>query len=124
MFACPSSHIQLQSKTAILYSESIDKLKAVLSAMHNMSQKREKLEKKLRFQLESEISHLKKMEGEDKEGGEENLTDKLSEMKLYNAALESDVVKVSKSVKLTAKQKLGQSYIYLPASFTDTSMKS
>lgn len=83
----------LQSKTAILYSESIDKLKAVLSAMHNMSQKREKLEKKLRFQLESEICQLKGKDGEGKE--KEDIADGLAEMKLQNATLESDVVKVS-----------------------------
>ena len=80
----------------MLYSESIDKLKAVLSAMHNMSQKREKLEKQLRFQLESEMRRLKEGEGEE-HAKEENMEDKMAEMKLQNAALESDVVKVSSS---------------------------
>lgn len=62
--------------------------------MHNMSQKRENLEKKLRFQLEGEIRRLKKKDGE--EQAKENIADKLADMKLQNAALESDVVKVSK----------------------------
>lgn len=65
--------------------------------MHNMSQKREKLEKTLRFQLENEIHRLKKKEGgeEDAEG---NITDKVADMKLQNAALEADVVKVGMSL--------------------------
>ena len=42
-----------------MYSESIEKLKGVLQAMQNASQKREKLEKQLREQLQSEISQLK-----------------------------------------------------------------
>lgn len=77
----------------MVYSESIDKLKAVLSAMHNMSQKREKLEKKLRFQLEREIRRLKGDGGEEKE---ENVTDKLTELRLKNPALEADIVKVGR----------------------------
>ena len=77
----------------MVYSESIDKLKAVLSAMHNMSHKREKLEKKLRFQLEREIRRLKK-EGGSEAMHEENVAEKLAELQAKNAALEADVVKV------------------------------
>lgn len=79
----------------MVYSESIDKLKAVLSAMHNMSHKRENLEKKLRFQLEREIKRLK----EHRNGSlnEEGITEKLAELQLKNSMLDSDVVKVSLS---------------------------
>jgi hypothetical protein len=42
-----------------VYSESIEKLKGVLQAMQNASHKREKLEKQLREQLQSEITRLK-----------------------------------------------------------------
>ena len=97
----------------MLYSESIDKLKAVLSAMHNMSQKRENLEKNLRFKLEGEIRRLRKEGGGGgggEGGGEEeeeqledmkkgSLSDHLAELRLQNAALEADVVKVIASGK-------------------------
>ncbi len=77
----------------MVYSESIDKLKAVLSAMHNMSHKREKLEKKLRFQQEMEIRRLKKEEGS-KTVNEEDIAEKMAELQLKNATLDADVVKV------------------------------
>ena len=87
-----------QSKTAVIYSESIDKLKSVLSAMHNMSQKREKLEKNLRFKLEREIKRLKVERGEEGTDGHTSEGDsvgiKLAELQLQNTALEADVVKV------------------------------
>lgn len=88
----------MQTKTALIYSESIDKLKSVLSAMHNMSQKREKLEKKLRFKLEREIRRLKAEMGEEVANGHltegEGLSSKLAELQLQNATLEADIVKV------------------------------
>ena len=46
-----------------MYSESIEKLKGVLQAMQNASHKREKLEKQLREQLQSEIARLKEGRG-------------------------------------------------------------
>ena len=49
----------LQTNIALVYSESIEKLKGVLQAMQNASQKRERLEKQLREQLQNEINQLK-----------------------------------------------------------------
>ena len=80
----------------MVYSESIDKLKAVLSAMHNMSHKRERLEKKVRFQLEREIRWLKKEEGRESVD-EENMVERLAELQSKNATLDADVVKVCSS---------------------------
>ena len=77
----------------MVYSESIDKLKAVLSAMHNMSHKREQLEKNLRFQLEREIKRLKEHRKGSVNG--EGRAEKLAELQLRSSTLEADVVKVS-----------------------------
>ena len=53
------SIVFLQTNIALVYSESIEKLKGILVAMQNASQKREKLEKQLREQLQIEIGQLK-----------------------------------------------------------------
>lgn len=72
--------------------------------MHNMSQKREKLEKKLRYKLEREIKRLKAENGEEEEEEadghmteSESVNKKIAELQVQNAALEADVVKVSQS---------------------------
>ena len=112
----------------MIYSESINKLKAVLSAMHTMSQKRENLEKKLRFKLEREIRCLREErererregggggegEGPDGEGREESVIEKLAELQLQNAALEADVVKVKKNASHTCNQHVGQQLSITP----------
>ena len=74
---------------AQMYSESIEKLKSVLSAMQNTSQNREKLEKKLRTQLQKEINRLK-----GKPTKEEKLKETKSDLQRRIATLESDVAKV------------------------------
>ncbi len=80
----------MQTNIAFVYSESIEKLRGVLSAMQNMSQKRERLENSIRSQLEREIRRLNREEGK----GEENDEESLVQLKLQNTALRSDVVKV------------------------------
>ena len=89
------SIVSLQTNIALVYSESIEKLKGVLLAMQNASQKREKLEKQLREQLQSEISQLKG-------GGGGRNNSKLTKEKPSSVAelqqqillLEADVAKV------------------------------
>ena len=49
-----------------MYSESIEKLRSVIVAMQSTSERREKLEKRMRSQLEKE---LKQLRGEKREGG-------------------------------------------------------
>lgn len=76
-----------------MYSESIEKLRGVLGAMQTMSQKREKLEKKLRSQLEGEIHRLKK-ELPNQAGEEIDIVDSLAELEIQNTSLAADGVKV------------------------------
>ena len=76
---------------ALAYSESIEKLRAVLSTMQSMSQKRESLEKKLRSQLEGEIRRLKQETVSEVENDTES---NIAENLIQNASLEADVVKV------------------------------
>ena len=84
-----------------MYTESIEKLKAVLSAMQNMSDKRGRLEKRLRQELKAEIQTLReggREEEEDAGSGEQvgdELKQKLREQQMEIAALEADVAKVS-----------------------------
>ena len=77
-----------------MYSESIEKLKGVLQAMQNASQKRERLEKQLREQLQNEINQLKG-------GGVGKTSSKVKETQAIPAELqqqmlmlETDVAKV------------------------------
>ena len=74
-----------------MYTESIEKLKSVLSAMQNMSQKREQLEKRLRTQLLMEISRLKGVSGESESNSRRETR---SELFVRVATLEADVNKV------------------------------
>ena len=85
--------LSLQSRIAQVYSESIEKLRGVLTAMQNMSQKREGLEKKLRSQLEGEIRRLKKnLPVRNKEDGD--LTEALTNLQIEKTSLAADCVKV------------------------------
>ena len=83
-----------QSKAALMYTESIEKLKAVLSAMQNMSKKREGLERRLHTALEGEITQLREARPVARRWGvpsnkESGLADKTT-----IAKLEADVAKV------------------------------
>ena len=80
-----------QTNIALVYSESIEKLKGVLLAMQNASHKREKLEKKLREQLQSEISKLKGGAGRKNSIGYKDSTADLQQKVVQ---LEADVAKV------------------------------
>ena len=91
----------LQTNIALVYSESIEKLKGVLQAMQNASQKREKLEKQLREQLQSEIGRLKGGTGADtgiggtgKTNSKQEKPATLSELKQQILFLETEVAKV------------------------------
>ena len=81
----------------MVYSESIEKLRAVLSAMQSTSQKREKLEKKMRSQLEKQISRLKK-EVDGSHVRDEECSDSLAALQIQNTALEADIAKVCISI--------------------------
>ena len=89
-----------QTSIALVYSESIEKLKGVLQAMQNASQKREKLEKQLREQLQSEISRLKESTaaGADSTAGggagRTNSKQEKSELQQQILLLETEVAKV------------------------------
>ncbi len=74
-----------------MYSQSIDKLKSVLSTMQNMSAKREKLEKHLRGQLLAEIRRLK---GGSMEAGSNGRKETHGELLVKTATLEADLIKV------------------------------
>lgn len=80
-----------------MYAERIEKLKSILSAMQNMSQKREHLEKRLRAQLTSEISRLKGESDKAEESGSNSHRETRSELLVRVAALEADVSKVRTS---------------------------
>ena len=95
----------LQTSIALVYSESIEKLKGVLQAMQNASQKREKLEKQLREQLQSEISRLKESNtaaGADSAAGggagRTNSKQEKSELQQQILLLETEVAKVCADV--------------------------
>ena len=60
----------MQTNIALVYSESIEKLRGVLEAMQNAGHKREKLERRLREQLQSEICRLKGTTNGTVSGGE------------------------------------------------------
>ena len=83
-----------------MYTESIEKLKAVLSAMQNMSEKRGKLEKRLRHQLETEIRTLRGKSAEDRGPPGDEPSQKAWEQEARIAALEADVAKVGARVLL------------------------
>lgn len=74
-----------------MYSQSIDKLKSVLSAMQSMSAKREKLEKHLRGQLLAEIQRLK---GGSVGGGSNGIKKTPADLLVKVATLEADLIKV------------------------------
>lgn len=74
-----------------MYSQSIEKLKSVLSTMQSMSQKREKLEQHLREQLLTEIQRLKGGSGG---GGSNGRNESYSELLVKVASLEADLIKV------------------------------
>ena len=78
----------LQNKAASVYTESIEKLRSVLSAMQTMSQKRERLEKGVRRQLEADIQRLKGEKGEEEE------VQPRTELEGRIATLQADVAKV------------------------------
>ena len=85
----------MQVHAATVYTESIEKLKSVLMAMQAMSQKREKLEKRVRSQLETEIRQLKSVNTEGVCGEEiEVLRQKVTEKDGKIVSLEADVAKV------------------------------
>ena len=92
----------LQTSIALVYSESIEKLKGVLQAMQNASQKREKLEKQLREHLQSEISRLKEgiaagadtAAGGGAGAGRTNSEQEKSELQQQILLLETEVAKV------------------------------
>lgn len=73
-----------------MYSQSIDKLKSVLSTMQNMSAKREKLEKHLRGQLLAEIRRLKGGGSMEPNGRKQTN----GELLVKTATLEADLIKV------------------------------
>ena len=76
-----------------MYSQSIDKLKSVLTTMQSMSQKREKLEKHLREQLLAEIGRLK---GSKVESRADGMKESKSDLLMRVATLEADLIKVPK----------------------------
>lgn len=84
----------LQTNIALVYSESIEKLKGVLQAMQNASHKREKLEKQLREQLQGEITRLKEGTGADTGGGVTGKQATLSDLQQQILLLETEVAKV------------------------------
>lgn len=100
IYHCPYLRpTRLKAKASSMYTESIEKLKAVLSAMQNMSDKRGRLEKRLRQELKTEIQTLREgrregAAGSGEQAGEE-LKQKLGEQQVEIAALEADVAKVS-----------------------------
>ena len=78
-----------------MYSESIEKLKGVLQAMQNASQKRERLEKQLREQLQSEINQLKGGGGAGRTNSKVKETQAIpAELQQQILMLETDVAKV------------------------------
>ena len=84
-----------QARAAVLYSESIEKLHQVLAAMQNMSQKRERLEKRLRSQLSAEIRELRGEKGAGPEGEGAGTED--CQLQSRVVTLEADVAKVGYS---------------------------
>lgn len=83
-----------QNMIAQVYCERIEKLRGVLAAMQNMSQKRERLEKNLRSQLEGEICRLKKDMPPNQDGEEIDFADSVAELQIQNTSLAADIVKV------------------------------
>ena len=101
MFSQLSITCTLQTNIALVYSESIEKLKGVLQAMQNAGQKREKLEKQLREQLQSEIGRLKGGTGADtgvrgtgRTNSKQEKPATLSELQQQILLLETEVAKV------------------------------
>ena len=86
----------MQTNIALMYSESIEKLKGVLQAMQYASQKRENLEKQLREQLQSEIDQLKGGTGASASAGKATLKQRAtpSELQQQILQLEAEVAKV------------------------------
>lgn len=83
-----------------MYSESIEKLRSVLLAMQGTSEKRERLEKRMRNQLERELKQLRgekrgrgNEEGDSGEGVEE-WKQRVVEQEGSISTLEADVAKV------------------------------
>ena len=86
----------MQTNIALMYSESIEKLKGVLQAMQYASQKRENLEKQLREQLQSEIGRLKGGTGTSAGAGKNSSKQRAtpSEFQQQILLLEAEVAKV------------------------------
>ena len=78
-----------------MYSESIEKLKGVLQAMQNASQKRERLEKQLREQLRNEINQLK---GGGGAGGAGRTNLKVKETQAIPAELQQQILMLETDV--------------------------
>jgi len=92
----------MQAKVSRVYSESIEKLHEVLSAMQEMSLKRGRLEKKVRSQLEGEMRRLRdglptNMRTSGGPGGNlemvEELRDAKIELEILNTSLAADCAK-------------------------------
>ena len=96
-----------QAGISRVYSESIEKLHGVLSAMQEMSQKRELLEKKLRSQLEGEMRRLRdglptSLRTSRGPGGNsemvEELRDAQIELEILNTSLAADCAKARNEI--------------------------
>ena len=86
-----------------MYSESIEKLRSVLLAMQGTSEKRERLEKRMRNQLERELQQLRgEKQGrgsEEGDGGEgvQEARRRMMEQEGRITTLEADVAKVRRT---------------------------